>query len=259
MGALTLSFFSLGAVLGPLAPSAAAPATDPVNLSLAVDLPLAGASALLFAGSLVEAQLRQPTLCPCDPGGLPGFDRVALSLHSGAAGTASDVLVTSLALLAPAAVIAGAAPFGWTRVGELATIQAQSMALSFSLGEAVKYAVARPRPYAYPSHLTDSAAYVSFWSGHSAASFNAVVTGALLLHETYPNAAWPWIAGGAGLVAATATAALRVEAGVHFPSDVVSGALVGSGIGVLVPLLHLRHLPVQPTAAPGGAGVSGVF
>ena len=33
----------------------------------------------------------------------------------------------------------------------------------------------------------------------------------------------------------------RVRAGQHFPTDVIMGALVGAGIGVLVPHLHRRR------------------
>ncbi len=85
------------------------------------------------------------------------------------------------------------------------------------------------------------------------------MTATVLLHESYPDEAWPWIAGGLGIAAASATAVLRVTAGVHFPSDVVVGALVGSGVGIVVPLVHRHRFPVQLTASPGGVALVGRF
>jgi len=55
-----------------------------------------------------------------------------------------------------------------------------------------------------------------------------------------PEAAW-WERTAVGFVGgalAGATSALRVEAGQHFPSDVVAGAGIGMAVGVTVPLLH---------------------
>ncbi len=239
-----------------------APAAQPApafQLSWDVDPALLGSSALLFGGSLVEAAVRQPASCPCDPGAQPFFDRAALSLSSRAAATASDLLVGTLLVAAPLGVAAAAAPAGWGRVGELVLVQVESMALSASLTEAVKYAVARPRPYVFTSGGGTLADYTSFWSGHTAASFDAVVTAGYLLHESYPDAAWPWIALAGGLGVSTAIGVLRVEAGKHFPSDVIAGAIAGSGIGVLVPWLHRRRLPVRVSAGPGGASVGGSF
>ena len=48
-------------------------------------------------------------------------------------------------------------------------------------------------------------------------------------------------------------ALLRIYSGRHFPSDVAVGALVGSAIGVTVPLLHRRQ-DVAVTGWPTGDG-----
>ena len=65
-----------------------------------------------------------------------------------------------------------------------------------------------------------------------------------------------WI--GTHALAAT-TAYLRVHAGKHFWTDVMVGAAVGSGLGLLIPWLHERNeggsLALQPFVIPGGAGI----
>jgi membrane-associated phospholipid phosphatase len=58
---------------------------------------------------------------------------------------------------------------------------------------------------------------------------------------------------------------LRVEAGKHFYTDVLVGAVVGSAIGVAVPMLHrkklklpmgLGSLRMAPMLLPDGAGLA---
>ena len=53
----------------------------------------------------------------------------------------------------------------------------------------------------------------------------------------------------AGGVAITGAVGIgRVAAGRHFPTDVIAGATVGTGIGVLVPHLHVK----EPSDTQGG-------
>ncbi len=237
----------------------ASPDDRPFELTWERESLVLGTGAAFAATWIAETQLRRPTLCPCSTADIPSFDRISLTENSAASGTASDVLLVSLLILSPAEVALGGEGLGGRRLLELLVIQGESMALSAALTAMVKDAVARPYPTVYASHDASLSGYESFWSGHAAATFNAVVTATYLMHATYPGEAWPWIAGGFGIAAATATGVLRVTAGVHFPSDVVVGALVGSGVGLVVPFLHRRKLPIQVTASPGGAAVVGRF
>lgn len=92
----------------------------------------------------------------------------------------------------------------------------------------LKVLFVRPRPYDFFSPGTiqlffDRPATYSFPSGHSAVAFAA----ALLLHFFYGKAAW------FVYVLALLVAVSRVFIGVHYPSDVVAGALIGTAGGWL--------------------------
>ena len=43
---------------------------------------------------------------------------------------------------------------------------------------------------------------------------------------------------GASEALAVGVGLLKIKAGYHYPTDVMAGALVGSGMGLLVPALH---------------------
>lgn len=92
--------------------------------------------------------------------------------------------------------------------------------------EWIKTFVARPRPYVVAPDLVLSAgpeSSTSMPSGHAALSFAA----ATLVARRHPDLA------PAALGWATAVALSRVTLGVHYPTDVVAGALLGAGVGWL--------------------------
>lgn len=92
-----------------------------------------------------------------------------------------------------------------------------------------------------------SEAWGSFYSGHAANSFAfATAFTHIQLHQypNNPNNKW-WIAGAYSV--ASATAMTRLYSGKHYPTDIVTGAILGSGIAWLV--MELRHLSPQPREA----------
>ena len=124
------------------------------------------------------------------------------------------------------------------RAGLLALL---AMALGFLCTNVVlKHLVARPRPWLVVEGLTFLVVEPdpnSFPSGHATCAFAA--GGAWWRTQTRR---WARVT---GLVLAAVMAFSRLYVGVHFPSDVLVGCLVGFGCSQLVWLLWRRFRPEQ--------------
>lgn len=125
----------------------------------------------------------------------------------------------------------------------------------------VKLAVERPRPYTYAaSYDPANARYddrLSYFSGHTSTVAAVAATSTYFAFAEEPGSARAYATLGTGAVATGVVATLRVRAGKHFPTDVLSGALVGGALGILVPHLHRRSgLALTAQVAPGSAVLS---
>ncbi|WP_255947693.1 phosphatase PAP2 family protein [Streptomyces odontomachi] len=92
--------------------------------------------------------------------------------------------------------------------------------------QGVKAAVARPRPVW--RHPVDTAHYAAFPSGHAMTA--TVVCGALLwlLYMRHGRGPLWWTASGLAVVSVAGVGLTRVWLGVHWPSDVLGGWLLGA-------------------------------
>jgi len=256
-------------------------ATDRVALNVPVDalitgLGIVGATVpLIFSSSLARDTCRWcdgPTGTPVNAVDDWFHDRLtSTGLSRTRANTASSLLAYGLI---PAAAI-GTTLFA---TGPQATsgaglrnvfILVETVAVSGTLTETIKIFTARQRPYVHYQHLgtpggpssdlpaLSSDANLSFPSGHTSL-VAAVGTSAAMLATLEDSPAAPWLWGATG-VATVATGTLRMISESHYLSDVLAGAAVGAGCGVLIPLLHRRGsalggttIPVA-TPTPGGA------
>jgi len=197
---------------------------------------------------------------------------------------ASDV---GLSLMVTWPLVADALTAAWWYRGsresaqEMALIDLETFAISGALQGATNVFVSRERPYGrdcgsaeLPSNAidcTNSIHYRSFFSGHSSFSFTGA---ALICMHHFENdllgAPWDALSCAGGYAVAATTATFRVVSDVHYPSDVLTGALVGSLVGYGVPLLHYHHrradtsttqagLQLHLVPSPGGIGVLGIF
>lgn len=165
---------------------------------------------------------------------------------------------------------------------QMALIGLETLAVSGAIQGVTNVLVSRERPYGdtcgQPGGLpanaidcTSSTHYRSFFSGHSAFSFTAASL-ICFEHTELRLLGGPWdaISCAGGYAVAAATATFRVAGTMHYPTDILTGALVGTAVGWGVPLLHLRNPNVGTMRTTGGltmklvpngtgAGVVGTF
>jgi membrane-associated phospholipid phosphatase len=130
----------------------------------------------------------------------------------------------------------------------------QATAVAGTLNQLIKFAVGRRRPFAtagLPNPDTRQGpadSNLSFYSGHTSLAFSlAASAGTVATLRRYRWSRVVWIAGG---IVGAATGYLRIAADQHFLTDVLTGALVGTAVGVGVPALFHR-----PRSGADAAGV----
>jgi len=163
---------------------------------------------------------------------------------------------------------------------QIALLDVEVVALTLGIQQLVVNGIARERPYGRTcgtSELDERSSfcitndrYVSHFSGHAAAAF-ALAAVTCAHHSAIPlSNGQAWIPCLSGFVGAAATAGLRVVGDMHYASDILVGAAVGTTIGFLVPALHYGigswtpHSPISGVSfnvlpTPQGVMVSGVW
>ena len=143
---------------------------------------------------------------------------------------------------------------------QMALIDAEALALASAVQGTANFFAGRDRPYAQdcgkqvPEQTIDCQSQGerrSFFSGHSALSFTSA--GLICAHhenlDLFESAA-DHVTCAAAFVAAGSIATMRMIGDEHYFSDVVTGALVGTAIGLGIPNLHhyKKSSPEKPPA-----------
>lgn len=178
----------------------------------------------LFVTPRVFGIIDQPSSCaPCDRAGVPRIDRVAIVEPRKSMRTWSTVALVGIGLLS------------WVDMGqngeagrdEIAA-SVQSLTWTAGLTEWLKSIVKRKRPVLY-TELAPQFANVrdtqrSWPSGHTSVAVAIATSYALSSKRVTTQQAGV----AAGLTLAASVGVMRVLAGAHFPTDVLSGAAIGS-------------------------------
>ncbi len=213
------------------------------------------AASLVTWGVLIKPSLGAPTCTICDPAngkvnGVDDFFRSSLRLSGSSPGTASDILAYGVAPIAGIA-FAVLAPMADRRGDEAAldVLLVLEASLTFAVvQQGLSATLPRERPEVHASvgdsrvrALQKRSSFESFPAGHSGEAFAiAAAGGTVATMRGYRLAPLVWISGG---VLALAISYLRMAANRHYFTDVMTGAVLGSGIGIAVPLLF--HRPVN--------------
>lgn len=257
--------------------SAAAQSGGPV---LQVNVPVDVSITALSLGALLATEVSKadfgPAACKlCDPPSIDSAVRDALRWDSTKGPNAlSYVTGFGLAPLSAFGLDAAAVLQRGGTAGEWAEdvlVITEALAISGDINQLVKVLAARERPYAHalaPGQKSGSGSdrNMSFYSGHTNLAFTTAVAGGTIASlKGYPSAPWIWAS---GLTIAALTGYLRIAADRHYLLDVVAGAVAGSAVGALIPLLHrpapqaalsVSGLSPSPMAASPVIGIRGTW
>ncbi len=220
-----------------------------------------GLTAIYFGtGSAFKNAFGSPDCRWCDP---PGFDRATrdavLWNNTDRAQTYSNVSAYVLSPIAGISLlVASDHDAGTARLIDDLLPIVETIVVTQLLNRVLRYAVGRERP---DDHFgttgRDPAEDInpSFPSGHTTFGVAITTSAGLIAHwRHYKTEPYIW---GAGITLSVATAYLRIAADQHYVSDVLVGAVVGAGVGVLVPRLMRRDLQLVPVK--DGAAIAGRF
>jgi membrane-associated phospholipid phosphatase len=231
------------------------------NVRVVVDVPITvGAFALNYGGNRILQQktpLDSMTIVNLDPNDVNSFDRYATQQDASYAETAVKIsdygmfacFATPLLFLVDKKVRKDFAPL------LLLYLETEAIVgVLYSWGAAMH--VDRIRPYVYHPEIpmwrkTGGGTQTSFFSGHTSSSAAACFFVAKVFSDYHPE--WgnkKYLLFGAAAIPPIFIAYHRVKAMEHFPTDVITGFIVGTTAGILVPHLHknkkanLASLPV---------------
>jgi hypothetical protein len=210
--------------------------SQPVVLDPARDGIMLGAG-VAFAGAseLVQA-FASPLSGDIDLGLAEELDRLLMPPYSSRIDTASDLFEVA-ALVMPLSFFLLMEP-GQAVSSAVVCLEVYSFADGAkNFG---KFLLPRRRPYTYTGGtqggVEPSEDDRSFPSGHATMSFAAASACTFLFARQFPDSAFVVPFALLNYSLAAVTASLRVAAGVHFLSDILAGAALGTLIGYAVPL-----------------------
>lgn len=151
-------------------------------------------------------------------------------------------ITSSSAYFLPAGAVAGALAYGIIKKDKNIRHNAYELCISIGVSslitEGIKYTVNRKRPAEkYPGEIfpAEQEQGHSLPSGHTSVAFASATTISLQYKKWYivvPSYAW-----------AATVGYSRMYRGVHYPSDVLTGALVGTGSAFLCHWLNKKIFP----------------
>ena len=166
------------------------------------------------------------------------FDRSAVGNYSERASNISDYLLHACII----------SPFALNFNHQIPTnaniIIGESYLVTSSLVYFSKTTFQRKRPYVYNNNIptqtlqTKDSQY-SFFSGHTALAFNGALLTAKIYDDFHPDKDNKYIYPIA-LSVASAVGVLRYKAGKHFPTDIITGAIVGTVSAFLITEVHKK-------------------
>jgi membrane-associated phospholipid phosphatase len=244
--------------------------SSPYQLKTGRELTLLGAGLLTMGSSAALGHAIEPLkatdIALLNRENVNAFDRGATSHWSKTADRLSDV--TLAGNIAVTGLLTLAAPAMRQDIKTVAVMYVETMLLTNGIKGTVKSVTQRTRPFVYNPNAPleeklERDARQSFFSGHASNAFATAVFTAEVFQHYFPYSRFKTVVWGGSLGLATATAILRYEGGLHYPSDLLAGAAFGSLVGWGIPKMHEvknkselgRRLDVQPWSNGAANGI----
>ncbi len=151
----------------------------------------------------------------------------------------------------------------WSELMTLTFMYFEGLYISTGVELLTKSLVNRTRPFTYNTDLPieqriRSGNNESFFSGNATLLFYNASFLSLITYKLYPDARWtPYIIGGTFAIAEL-SAWWSVRSGMHFPSDVLTGAVWGSAVALFINQTHkigARGFNIMPWMIREGKGL----
>jgi membrane-associated phospholipid phosphatase len=245
---------------------------DPVyKIKPAIDIPVTavGAGWTLYAFSNIYNRDRSSVeqINALNPDNINGFDRWAYKVYSEKAAKASDYFLYGamplpLFLLFDKSIRSD--------FGKISLLYLEAMAVTGTLYSTAAISANRYRPYAYnpeaPMGLRQGGgAKNSFFAGHVALVGTSTFFIAKVFSDYHPTSGLRPVLWTAAAVATGMTGYLRHRGGRHFPSDILTGAAVGTLSGILIPQFHKikliknQNMTLLPYMGDGSRGIAMIY
>lgn len=222
---------------------------SPYRMDIRLDLPLVGLSGA-GVGLTRFLQRRIDPLTPTEIANLStdditSFDISATRQWSTTAKTLSDI--GAITAMAAPALLFLSPEIDRHELGTILLIGVETVFLTDFATNLTKTLTLRPRPYLYNQDITvpqdlleDRRHRFAFFSGHTSFAAAASFATAQIYADYHPKSKYkPYIWAAAAALPA-AVGYWRYKAGKHYPTDIITGYLVGAGIGLLVPYIHRK-------------------
>lgn len=205
-----------------------------------------GGTGLLVLGSYMQGKvtpLTEDEINKLSKDDVNAFDRSSTSKWSPSARETSNYILASCIILPTTLLLSKAIR---EDIATLSVLYLETLLLTNGPILLSKGLAKRIRPYVYNPDVsmikkTKPDARKSFYSGHTANAFAPAILFAKIYSDYYPDSKWKPAIWGTALLGASAVAYLTYEAGMHFPTDILTGAVMGSLTGYLVSNFHKKN------------------
>jgi len=204
-----------------------------------------------------------------DPKSVWFIDRMAINNWDPGLNKAREVFepaltLTSLGLIGAYGLISNNQKKNWSEMMSLTLMYMEGLYLSSGVMLLTKSLVNRARPYAYNKALSMEdrirpANNESFFSGNATILFYNASFLSLLSLDLYPEARWPSYLIGGTFAIAELSAWWSIRSGMHFPTDVLTGAIWGSATALFINRIHKKGahgLNIMPWVIQQGKGIA---